>query len=166
MESTTYTAVHARVKRQKGSASTYTCVVCEGPATDWAWIEGCPDTQQGVANPKRKSLSPYCAHIEHYEPRCKKCHMHQDRHLSPNRKTWKWQSIKRPDSYPMVETDYGPMEQLLFSPKTVANLLGISKSFLYQILEEDLIKSVYIGSSRRFTRKAIEEFLDGIGILP
>lgn len=63
-EDPTLVAVHQRLRDGVGSAKNFPCVDCEGVAKDWSRIHG----KSG------KSL-------DHYKPRCRKCHMSYDYQL-------------------------------------------------------------------------------------
>lgn len=78
----TYWGMHSRIKTNKGYASEHQCVDCDDTAADWSWDGTCDDIQYGVAKAGRPSLSPYCLHLEHYNPRCTDCHMKLDTSLN------------------------------------------------------------------------------------
>ena len=48
---------------------------------------------------------------------------------------------------------------VLFTPQQVAEMLNISRSHLYTVMEEKKIKSITIGRSRRFTPEQINSFV-------
>jgi excisionase family DNA binding protein len=52
------------------------------------------------------------------------------------------------------------VDKLLFTPREVAQLLGISRSSLYELLRRGEIASVRIGRSRRVPRAALSAFVD------
>jgi hypothetical protein len=56
-------ALHLRLKRLRGKAKEYGCVDCDGPALEWSQIH---DTS---------GLDLW----EHYEPRCRSCHINYDK---------------------------------------------------------------------------------------
>jgi hypothetical protein len=63
-----YHNVHGLIRENLGSASAYACTVCNGPATEWAYIGGCEDEVRGD-----RGTMPYCPHActEHYRPVCR-----------------------------------------------------------------------------------------------
>lgn len=65
-----YTAVHQRLGRERGSARTHTCR-CGAPATDWAYQHNDPDER---ASP----YGPYSTNPDCYEPLCGRCHLALD----------------------------------------------------------------------------------------
>lgn len=71
----TYHGMHIRVRRVRGKASEYTCVDCGGPAEDWSWVHGCPDAVEQNINGYTVT---YCAHLDCFAPRDKKCHRRYD----------------------------------------------------------------------------------------
>ena len=50
------------------------------------------------------------------------------------------------------------MEQFIFSIKEAATALGISKTVLYELMDEDLIPYHHIGRRRLISRQALEDF--------
>jgi hypothetical protein len=62
-----YTAAHYRVKRAKGRAAEYRCVVCGKKAAHWAYNHGDPNQIQS-------ELGPYSPNPDFYLPMCVKCH--------------------------------------------------------------------------------------------
>ena len=71
-ENITYTAAHLRVQNAKGRAAEHPCIECGRVAKDWSY-QGCAHeslTEKGMR---------FCAHPDHYEPRCRKCHRAFDR---------------------------------------------------------------------------------------
>jgi len=51
-------------------------------------------------------------------------------------------------------------EQYLYSPVEVAQVMGISRSQVYNLLNDGHLASVHIGRSRRISRKQIMSFLN------
>jgi len=72
-DSASYGTVHDRLRRQRGSASVYTCTDCEGPAYEWSY-DGL-DPEQKLC-PKRGMI--YSLKMEHYVARCVRCHRRHD----------------------------------------------------------------------------------------
>jgi excisionase family DNA binding protein len=52
------------------------------------------------------------------------------------------------------------VDKLLLTPREAAQLLGISRSMLYELLRRGEIASVRIGRSRRVPRAALSAFVD------
>ncbi len=52
------------------------------------------------------------------------------------------------------------VERLLLKPEEAADLLGIGRSKLYELLAQGAVDSVRIGGSRRVPRAALEEFVE------
>ena len=57
-----YWGVHARLRRERGSASNYECVTCTAPARTWAY----------------KEPTGFSSNLEDYRPMCSSCHILQD----------------------------------------------------------------------------------------
>ena len=62
------------------------------------------------------------------------------------------------------------MQGKLLKVEEVAQILGISISFAYQLMREGRIRCVHVGRSRRVSRKDLEQFISenahgGSGIL-
>ena len=70
--STTYNAVHLRLKARRGNASTHPCARCGAPAIHWAYDNAAPD--ELIA----EGIGPYSTDLSHYEPLCRLCHSAQD----------------------------------------------------------------------------------------
>ena len=75
---TSYRSAHRKVYRAKGRARDYACVECGGGATDWSYDGLDPDEMHGSNNvgtaPRAYSMDP-----NHYQPRCRRCHLQKDR---------------------------------------------------------------------------------------
>jgi hypothetical protein len=67
-----YNGMHLRLRRLRGRARWLACVDCGGKAAHWSYDHADPDevTEGGY---------PYSLKIEHYEPRCRRCHTLFDR---------------------------------------------------------------------------------------
>ncbi|GEL17674.1 hypothetical protein PA7_15110 [Pseudonocardia asaccharolytica DSM 44247 = NBRC 16224] len=75
--STSYQAVHKRLRRTKGAASIYPCATgCGRQARDWAYDHG--DRGALVAQWYGKTVR-YSTDPEHYRPLCGSCHTKSDR---------------------------------------------------------------------------------------
>lgn len=74
-EDVTYSAVHQRVHKTRGSAKNHTCVDCGGQAKHWSYNHKDPgerfEQYQGYS-------IPYSIDPSFYEPRCVKCHKKLD----------------------------------------------------------------------------------------
>jgi hypothetical protein len=76
-ETVGYTAMHQRVRSERGKASTYPCVDCGGQAAHWSYDH--LDQDQQVEDKEGQAL-PYSLDVNHYEPRCVPCHKRYDQH--------------------------------------------------------------------------------------
>jgi excisionase family DNA binding protein len=52
------------------------------------------------------------------------------------------------------------MDKLLLTPQEATELLGISRSKLYELLRAGTIESVKIGDCRRVPRAALDEYVE------
>ncbi|WP_322778938.1 helix-turn-helix domain-containing protein [Frankia sp. Cas4] len=52
------------------------------------------------------------------------------------------------------------MHKLLLTPAEAADLLGVSRTTLYELLNAELIESVRIGRARRIPRTALVAYID------
>jgi hypothetical protein len=69
--SSSYDAVHSRIKKVRGPASAHQCIHCGDVARDWAYdhLDPAPlvlERQHGVVE--------YSADLSHYQPMCRSCH--------------------------------------------------------------------------------------------
>lgn len=51
------------------------------------------------------------------------------------------------------------MEKLLLTPEETAEVMGIGRSKVYELLREGALESVRIGGSRRVPTAAVEEYV-------
>ena len=51
------------------------------------------------------------------------------------------------------------MEPLLLTPKEAARALGLSQSYVYELLASAALPSITIGRTRRIPRRALEDFV-------
>ena len=51
------------------------------------------------------------------------------------------------------------MDRLLLTPSEAADLLGLSKSYIYELLASNALPSITIGRARRIPRHALEDFV-------
>ena len=51
------------------------------------------------------------------------------------------------------------MEPLLLTPKETAKALGLSQSYVYELLASNTLPSITIGRTRRIPRRALEDFV-------
>lgn len=68
MPSDTYAAVHLRLTRQRGPASTHTCVDCGKPARDWSWNR----TGPSMSGPRYGKQVTWGTDLADYSPRCRR----------------------------------------------------------------------------------------------
>jgi len=66
-----YSAVHERLVRTRGSASTHACAHCGGQAQDWAYDMTCPNEKQGERHGRMLAFS---TDPDRYMPLCRPCH--------------------------------------------------------------------------------------------
>ena len=52
------------------------------------------------------------------------------------------------------------MEPLLLTPKEAARALGLSQSYIYELLGSEALPSITIGRTRRIPRRALEAFIE------
>jgi hypothetical protein len=72
-----YSTSHNTLRRLRGSAKNYCCVVCESPAYEWSLSAKAVRIYLGQSSPV--NLSPYSRDIWDYEPKCLSCHRTEDR---------------------------------------------------------------------------------------
>lgn len=70
-DSATYSAMHLRVRKARGSASEHACVDCGKRAQQWAYDRKDPEVRDS-------NFGPYSVHLCHYEARCIPCHKRFD----------------------------------------------------------------------------------------
>lgn len=70
--SASYAAVHRRLVKKYGPASSYKCVDCAVPAQQWAYDR--QDPAELLADGLSRYPLPYSLDLEHYDPRCTSCH--------------------------------------------------------------------------------------------
>lgn len=68
-----YSAVHARVRKDRGPARDHTCVGCGSPALHWSY------DNSGVAERLDPRHGRYSTDLTRYQPRCIPCHSAFDR---------------------------------------------------------------------------------------
>ncbi len=51
------------------------------------------------------------------------------------------------------------MDRLLLTPGEAAQLLGLSKSYIYELLASETLPSITIGRARRIPRQALDDFI-------
>ena len=59
-----------------------------------------------------------------------------------------------------------PPEPLLISVKEAAALLGISRNYMYGLLDEQLIECRYIGRRRLVLRASLEQYIERLPRTP
>lgn len=67
-----YRTAHERVWNAYGPAASHSCVDCGGGAEHWSYDHGDPDEKVSPTG------QPYSVKVEHYEPRCVRCHVRFD----------------------------------------------------------------------------------------
>lgn len=70
-EHPTWAAIHKRLFRKRGAASSYSCVDCGGKAREWSYDGLDPD--QLIDRARGWELA-YSLELSHYVPRCSSCH--------------------------------------------------------------------------------------------
>lgn len=70
-DAATYGTVHDRLRAWRGPARAHRCVDCDRQAHHWSYDHGCPDE-------RTSRHGPYSPHLEHYRPRCGRCHKAHD----------------------------------------------------------------------------------------
>lgn len=78
LASPSYDGAHARVRRSRGKASDYACVDCGAGAQDWSYDHGDPGELLGAPGSKYSGIA-YSLNPDHYQPRCKACHITFDK---------------------------------------------------------------------------------------
>jgi hypothetical protein len=72
-----YSALHKRIRKDKGSATLHTCITCGGQATEWAYDHADPAEHTST---ERGSIGfPYSTDLDHYVPMCRPCHRSSDK---------------------------------------------------------------------------------------
>lgn len=56
------------------------------------------------------------------------------------------------------------MERLLYTPEQAADVLGIGRTKVFQLMAEGAVQSVQIGRSRRITRDSLERFVKTLAV--
>lgn len=82
--STSYEAIHSRIRSARGSASDHPCAACWSPANDWSYDHDDPDELDGTT--RRGTPVVYSADPAHYVPLCRSCHSEIDAHFSRDRR--------------------------------------------------------------------------------
>jgi len=54
------------------------------------------------------------------------------------------------------------MTSLLLKPEEAAEVLGVGRSTVYELMRAGTLRSVLIGRSRRVPREAVEAFVDNL----
>ena len=55
-----------------------------------------------------------------------------------------------------------PADRLLYRPEEAAEMLGIGRSTLYELMTAGLVEYVKLGRCRRIRRTALEQYVDGL----
>jgi hypothetical protein len=80
-----YLGAHDRLRRDRGRAKEHQCVDCGDQAEQWSYDHADPDELSGTQGTKGTTPYPYSLKPEHYDPRCKSCHVAFDWKHAPNR---------------------------------------------------------------------------------
>lgn len=75
-----YTSAHRRIKNVRGAAKTHECIVCHGPADEWAYMYDGGDFERFGPRGGNSGVtgSYYSTRPEDYEPMCVKHHRRHD----------------------------------------------------------------------------------------
>lgn len=76
--STTYGAVHLRLRAVRGSATAQNCWHCGLPAEHWAYDHADPDELIELRHGDRRVETRYSTNLDHYIPLCVPCHSRYD----------------------------------------------------------------------------------------
>jgi hypothetical protein len=71
-----YSSMHRRIRKRKGSATKYACVGCGESAREWSLILS---TSENRIIRDQNGQYPYSLNVNDYEPRCVSCHRKHDR---------------------------------------------------------------------------------------
>jgi len=75
-----YSAVHQRLKRERGLASDYACIKCYSSANEWAFI-GNPESalyKNVIGRRGKETRLFFSRDLTQYEPMCHSCHVAYD----------------------------------------------------------------------------------------
>ena len=75
-EHPTISAIHQRLKAQRGVATGFRCIDCGGTAAEWSYNNADPQELVGIDHGKEQA---YSLDLANYDPRCKPCHRQFDR---------------------------------------------------------------------------------------
>jgi len=81
----TYRAMHKRVERARGKASTHQCASCPDPARQWSYDETDPAPIEGTEN---GSTVRWSTDVERYRPLCLSCHKRTDNRVRRDEGRW------------------------------------------------------------------------------
>ena len=95
----TYSAVHVRLKTDRGAAVDYLCVDCGTQANEWSYTYRDPDE-------RTSRFGPYSMDLKFYEPRCVSCH----RRLDSRHEAQRWApACLRGHTYDEANTYFHPL---------------------------------------------------------
>ena len=77
MEEPGYSAIHARLRKERGPASDYRCDVCRERAADWA-LTAPPDDPYLRVDPRTRHSGVYSLNLASYTALCRKHHIELD----------------------------------------------------------------------------------------
>lgn len=69
-----YRSAHTRIQYRRGKAAQFDCMVCFGPAHEWAYNGQDPEELLGRPNRDQEHLATYSADPAYYEPMCRSHH--------------------------------------------------------------------------------------------
>jgi hypothetical protein len=70
-DAVSYEGWHSRIRNARGSADGYQCVDCGQQANDWSYDHA---SDSETTSPD----GPYALDMDHYQPRCRRCHIALD----------------------------------------------------------------------------------------
>lgn len=94
-----YGAMHGRVRSQRGSAETYRCVECAGPAKTWAYDHSDPnEIAHGVNAGAGVYVIYFSRDVGRYQPMCVPCHKVMDNQKKAERVQAEAQAEEQPET--------------------------------------------------------------------
>ena len=103
----TYAAIHDRVRNSKGIARACKCVDCDGQAHEWSYDGNDPNETIGPTG-RGGYVVAYSQHVEHYEPRCRRCHRRRDAKRRKDRRAEQPLSEPLADALSWLNTNDSP----------------------------------------------------------
>lgn len=83
-ENPKYRAVHARLAKERGKASSHVCDRCGAKARSWSYDGSDPNelTEIGKTGYRKEMVIRYSTDLNRYQPLCNGCHVKRDRYGS------------------------------------------------------------------------------------